>query len=40
MWERVRRLCHGTEIGKQDMDNKLLTEFEKPMNLTIIGFAL
>ncbi|WP_254485969.1 hypothetical protein, partial [Salmonella enterica] len=29
MWERVRRLCYGTEIGKQDMENKLLTEWEK-----------
>ena len=29
MWEQVRRLCHGTEIGQQDMENKLLSEFEK-----------
>ena len=28
MWERVRRLCHGTEIGQQDVENKLLTEWE------------
>jgi hypothetical protein len=28
MWERVRRICHGTEIGQQDVENKLLTEWE------------
>ncbi|GKG44547.1 hypothetical protein Tco_0485985, partial [Tanacetum coccineum] len=45
MWEQVRRLMQGTELSKQDMETKLVNEFDifkavpgESLDLTIIGF--
>lgn len=29
VWERVKRLMHGTNMGKQEMDTELLNELDK-----------